>query len=712
MRPNVLHCLVLFLLVPSAAKADDVSAVNATGNTASDAIVKQRELDKQLLRGRWRIVEGHIPDDWWGYRGVLDSVAIGDRLDLTFEASTAKQYRSEVDWHLVGQQQQPTIEFTLDDATTQLAAYQIEKDLLVVVFRSKQQGNHGPAKFARVVDVKSATPVPEGFREFTIPNGLRSELVDRVTVGSVVDVFVEVNTGAPGDQKCGGILASSVVIHAISGPGSQPNRLNVTVLIPEATHDTWNTAAVLTNLHLDPGVSVVLQGTHPNQPTITFPELSKLITTLSSLTLALGDGPENPSARAAIMTEAMETAPKWAKPHLEQGYAAFLAYYKNQADTQQTLTEQDDRSANSELNHRDSKVSRETAEEMYRTGEEASQQAAREYRAEAAQESPDVKALAELKQQLNSAVKTAFEAQMKQQQIRLQIAQRDLAEALAKHQRRESLASKIIERRVADLINGEDLEWPQTQLVVSQNTVSPLPDVGGETQAGSIAPTNEGKTPLPIFSTPQELVDYMERVGGNKGTADFGQYVSLLTDDEVKRFSGLMLRTASMLQSVAGLMTTFGTEGAGNDGAEILSMTSSLALIIEKSKLSNPTPAAQAAFQQISAGVNVLQLFQANQPQPAVDADTYSELLKTASGVLKDPHRFLVEVMSAMAEIAPENASAAEPKKPADWQITVNGNTATAVNRTTTSTNAIALEMPQEMTLTKVGDTWKISSLI
>ena len=337
LRPNILHCLILILLAPSAVKGDDVPAVNATGNTASDAIVKQRELDKQLLRGRWRIVEGYIPDDWWGYRGVLDSIAIGDRLDLTFEASKAKQYRSEVDWHLVGQQQ-PTIEFTLDDATTQMAAYQIEKDLLVVVFRSKQQGNHGPAKFARVVDVKSATPVSKGFREFTIPNGLRSELVDRVTVGSVVEVLVEV--AILEDQTYGGILASSAVIQPISGPGSQPNRLNVTVLIPEATHDTWNNAAVFTKLY--PGLSVVLQGTHSNQPIITFSELSKLITTVSSLAIALREGPENPGARLAIMTEAMETAPKWAKPRLEQGYAAYLTYYRNQADTQHTLTAQDD----------------------------------------------------------------------------------------------------------------------------------------------------------------------------------------------------------------------------------------------------------------------------------------------------------------------------------------------------------------------------------
>jgi hypothetical protein len=102
---------------------------------------------------------------------------------------------------------------------------------------------------------------------------------------------------------------------------------------------------------------------------------------------------------------------------------------------------------------------RQIAVSTYNAAQQSSRQAALEYRAEAAQETPDPKALAELKQKLDSAVKAAFEALTNLQQVRIQIAQQDLAEVVAKHQRRRSLADKIIERRIEDLINGDDLEW-------------------------------------------------------------------------------------------------------------------------------------------------------------------------------------------------------------------------------------------------------------
>lgn len=106
---------------------------------------------------------------------------------------------------------------------------------------------------------------------------------------------------------------------------------------------------------------------------------------------------------------------------------------------------------------------RASVEAVYREAEMDCAAAAESYRAEAAQETPDAKALAELKQKLDAAVKEAFEAQMQLQQVRLQLAELELAEVKAKHLRRESLAAKIIERRMTDLMNGEDLEWPSSK---------------------------------------------------------------------------------------------------------------------------------------------------------------------------------------------------------------------------------------------------------
>jgi len=102
---------------------------------------------------------------------------------------------------------------------------------------------------------------------------------------------------------------------------------------------------------------------------------------------------------------------------------------------------------------------RQVADSTYNAAQQSSLQAARDYRAEAGQETPDPNAIAELKEKLAASVKAAFEAQMNLQQVRIQIAQQDLAEVVAKHQRRQSLADKIIERRIEDLINGDDLEW-------------------------------------------------------------------------------------------------------------------------------------------------------------------------------------------------------------------------------------------------------------
>lgn len=370
--------------------------------------------------------------------------------------------------------------------------------------------------------------------------------------------------------------------------------------------------------------------------------------------------------------------------------------------------------------------SRKSAEAAYRAAEEASQQVAREYRTESAQKSPDAKALAEWKQKLTSAVKAAFEAQMKLQQVRLQIAQRDLADVQSKHQRRESLASKIIERRVADLMNGEDLEWPQ--MTKSDKTTGTVRSIDGSqnqspttemrvSDAGIQPPSKESaRSPVPNFATPQELIDHVETFFSDDNEASVEHYVELLTDDEVKRFSGFLLRTHSTLKAVAGLMATFGSNDPDGDAFDFMSLTTALGLSIEKHRLSNPPPAAESAYQQISEGFNVLQLFTPSQPKPAIDADVYSNLLRTASGVLKDPKSFLRDAMTEMKALAKNSEkkddAAAKPKKPAEWQVTVDGDTATAVNVAAESDESSPLGMAQTMELVKVGNTWKISSII
>ena len=138
-------------------------------------------------------------------------------------------------------------------------------------------------------------------------------------------------------------------------------------------------------------------------------------------------------------------------------------------------------------------------ESQYTESEEIAQKAAREYREEAERESPNAKELAELKQALDVAVSTSFRNQLLLEKTRLQIAERDLMDQRVKYSRRESLADKIIARRVADLMYGEDLEW----LIARKTTeADKSPETGESHSVGVKDHEPTAKNPLPSFASP------------------------------------------------------------------------------------------------------------------------------------------------------------------------------------------------------------------
>lgn len=163
----------------------------------------------------------------------------------------------------------------------------------------------------------------------------------------------------------------------------------------------------------------------------------------------------------------------------------------------------------------------------YNAAQQSSLQAARDYRAEASQETPDPKALADLKEKLAAAVTSAFEAQMNLQRVRIKIAQQDLAEVVAKHQRRQSLADKIIERRIEDLISGDGLEWAtrekETSAIVSKKTSA---------SRGPIA-----EAPKKDLATVKELVD------------DWSKRIRALGDNAMEQHDAALSEIATALQS-------------------------------------------------------------------------------------------------------------------------------------------------------------------
>lgn len=348
--------------------------------------------------------------------------------------------------------------------------------------------------------------------------------------------------------------------------------------------------------------------------------------------------------------------------------------------------------------------------------------------------------LAVQKMKLKRSFTLAFEARRKLHEVKLQLAELDLAEVRAKHVRRASLADQIIERRVEDLMNGEDLEWstvarPERSQKLADGSADAtakssgmLPSSSSASERNDDLTDRPGANPVPTFATPQELVDYVTRLNAEASedeVATMDQMFDLVTDDEINRFAGLMLRTTSMMQMAAGLGAAFGSSD-GSDGndqrqqmAAFLQAVGRMNLIVDKYRHKNPAPEALAAYQEIAGGLNLSMLFQGAAPTTTVTTDEYSQKLRLAAGVLNNPKAFLSEIMKEMQTIeatqsAADGKASGSKVKP-DWQLTVNGESAFAIDQSAKPEASNTLNLTgttQRMDLIKVGDTWKISSLI
>ncbi len=81
----------------------------------------------------------------------------------------------------------------------------------------------------------------------------------------------------------------------------------------------------------------------------------------------------------------------------------------------------------------------------------------------------------ELHAELQEAVQTAFESRWQLQDVRLKLTAADLKTLQEKHQHRKGLAEKIIERRVEQLKNGDELSWTQAATETKVSNLSPEP---------------------------------------------------------------------------------------------------------------------------------------------------------------------------------------------------------------------------------------------
>jgi len=157
---------------------------------------------------------------------------------------------------------------------------------------------------------------------------------------------------------------------------------------------------------------------------------------------------------------------------------------------------------------------RRLSEAELQRAEDAVDTTAARYRAEAARSPRAESILKRLKEVLRQEVAQALKFQTAVQQHRLQLAELDLHELKSRQQRRAKLASKIVERRVEELLSGEDLSWPGTSSLES-------------TQRQQYA-----------FETPEELLKYVEQCGRNR---DYQNYVGPMTEDAINEFAGVLL---------------------------------------------------------------------------------------------------------------------------------------------------------------------------
>lgn len=370
-------------------------------------------------------------------------------------------------------------------------------------------------------------------------------------------------------------------------------------------------------------------------------------------------------------------------------------------------------------------ATRRELESQYAKGEEEAMKAAREYRDEAARKPLRAKKVAELKTALNAAVNASFNNQLMLQKTRLQIAELDLEELKAKYARRESLGGSIVERRIADLMSGEDLGW-------STSTKATRHDTTDETTSKQKRLDNEPVPSIPIFATPQELLEYLEKttiedldIDKTPSKADTTRKLrtlfAVIDDDEINRFAGFCLRTGSMLRSASKVAEGFSALAPDGANDEIIRVGRKLNTLIQDARLRKPPRAAQSAYEEICASeFSFLQLMfssgSGTAQAPTIDADAYSAKLRKAAGVLKDPRRFVMDFMELMTEFASnekeEKSNRPAVWKPTQWQVTIDGDKAIAVDSDEGESSLELLNSIHRFEMVKVGDTWKISNMI
>lgn len=217
--------------------------------------------------------------------------------------------------------------------------------------------------------------------------------------------------------------------------------------------------------------------------------------------------------------------------------------------------------------------------------------------------------------------------------------------------------------------------------------------VSGKTASKSSAEQVKTISDSVSHSTPQALLSHLQSCAER---SDFDGYAASLTQNELRRFAGMMLQSASMIGIVSQLA------GPDSDNDELVKIRN-INNIIKASMRDNPPPDAVAAYGQLTQ-----MTFLMGTHRQSIEPEKFSDLLRLSSGVLNDPRQFLSQILGAMQALTDE-PPISQKWTLDQWSIQVDADRATAVY----SPNEAPLEEgnPLCMTLQKVGNSWKISSL-
>ena len=382
-------------------------------------------------------------------------------------------------------------------------------------------------------------------------------------------------------------------------------------------------------------------------------------------TLAAEHGSDHPKRvqsqlRQAILSEQLEELKATAKRESE-----------TTANPLQNHQPPDDMEARHQRNAERSRLEaeRHLSEAELQRAETAADAAAEDYRDEAVKKQPAIVKLNRLKETLRKEVAQALKFQTAVQQHRLQLAEMDLEELKSRQQRRAALTAKIIERRVEELLSGEDLSWPQTA----------TPEATRQHQY--------------TFDTPEELLEYVEQCGRNR---EYHKFLGPLTEEALNGFAGMLLQSATHL-------STFSPLAAVAENSPDAATMIEISTILARSKRYDPPVAAVAAHKQLTESMF---LRTRGQQTTSMSPQLVYRRLQTAANVLKDPRQFAVEMMKAMESLNGDPVTPVSDDT-IDWNVVINNDRAIATKPSNASDNAI----PEQIDLRRIDGVWRISKL-